>query len=108
MPENSSSTLRSDLSSGIVVALVALPLCLGIVLASGAPIVAGLIAAVDGGVVTGLLAGSPLQVSGPAAGLTVVVAGVVGKFGWETMCLITQPRPWSNSLVYHPQSLNKI
>ncbi|MSU33318.1 MAG: SulP family inorganic anion transporter [Pedosphaera sp.] len=66
-----------------------MPLSLGIALASGAPIIAGLIGAVVGGIVTGLLAGTPLQVSGPAAGLTVVVAGLVQQFGWEMMCLIT-------------------
>ncbi len=81
--------LRRDLPASLVVFLVAVPLSLGIALASGAPIIAGLIGAVAGGIVTGLLAGSPLQVSGPAAGLTVVVAGLVAKFGWETMCLIT-------------------
>jgi carbonic anhydrase len=82
-------TLRRDLPASLVVFLVAVPLSLGIALASGAPIIAGLIGAVVGGIVTGLLAGSPLQVSGPAAGLTVVVAGLVHQFGWETMCLIT-------------------
>ncbi len=82
-------TFRRDLPASLVVFLVAVPLSLGIALASGAPIIAGLIGAVAGGIVTGLLAGSPLQVSGPAAGLTVVVAGLVHQFGWETMCLIT-------------------
>lgn len=81
--------LRRDLPASLVVFLVAVPLSLGIALASGAPIVAGLIGAVAGGIITGLLAGSPLQVSGPAAGLTVVVYGLVDKFGWEAMCLIT-------------------
>jgi carbonic anhydrase len=80
---------RRDLPASLVVFLIALPLSLGIALASGAPIVAGLIGAVAGGILTGLLAGSPLQVSGPAAGLTVVVAGLVAQFGWQTMCLIT-------------------
>lgn len=80
---------RRDLPASLVVFLVAVPLSLGIALASDAPIIAGLIGAVVGGIVVGLLAGSPLQVSGPAAGLTVVVAGFVGQFGWETMCLIT-------------------
>jgi len=83
------NTLRRDLPASLVVFLIAVPLSLGIALASGAPIMAGLIGAVVGGIVTGLLAGSPLQVSGPAAGLTVVVAGLVQQFGWETMCLIT-------------------
>lgn len=83
------NTLRRDLPASLVVFLVAVPLSLGIALASGAPIVAGLIGAVAGGIVTGLLAGAPLQVSGPAAGLTVVVAGLVHQFGWQTMCVIT-------------------
>ncbi|MEC3953592.1 bifunctional SulP family inorganic anion transporter/carbonic anhydrase [Nocardia sp. CDC153] len=81
--------LRHDLPASLVVFLVALPLSLGIAVASGAPIAAGLIAAVVGGVVVGLLGGSPLQVSGPAAGLTVVVATTIGEFGWKTACFIT-------------------
>ena len=81
--------IRRDLPASLVVFLIAVPLSLGIALASDAPIIAGLIGAIVGGIVTGLLAGSPLQVSGPAAGLTVVVAGFVHDFGWETMCLIT-------------------
>jgi carbonic anhydrase len=72
-----------------VVFLVALPLSLGIAIASGAPALAGLIAAVVGGVVAGALGGSPLQVSGPAAGLTVIVAGLVAEFGWKVTCAIT-------------------
>lgn len=78
-----------DLPASLVVFLVAVPLSLGIALASNAPIIAGLIGAVCGAIVVGLMAGSPLQVSGPAAGLTVVVAGFVAQYGWETMCLIT-------------------
>ncbi|MFC9995310.1 SulP family inorganic anion transporter [Nocardia sp. NPDC127526] len=81
--------LRHDLPASFVVFLVALPLSLGIAVASDAPIAAGLIAAVVGGVVVGLLGGSPLQVSGPAAGLTVVVAETISKFGWKTACFIT-------------------
>ncbi|NMI00205.1 SulP family inorganic anion transporter [Pseudonocardia acidicola] len=81
--------LRADLGASLVVFLVAVPLSLGIALASGAPIMAGLIAAVVGGVVAGLLGGSVLQVSGPAAGLTVVVAELVDRFGWQVTCLIT-------------------
>lgn len=82
-------TLRADVGASLVVFLVAVPLSLGIALASGAPIMAGIIAAVVGGVVAGLLGGSPLQVSGPAAGLTVVVAELVARFGWQVTCLIT-------------------
>lgn len=88
-PTSPAASLTKDLAASVVVFLVAVPLSLGIALASGAPIIAGLIGAVAGGIVTGLLAGAPLQVSGPAAGLTVVVAGMVHQFGWETMCLIT-------------------
>lgn len=81
--------LRHDVPASLVVFLVALPLSLGIAIASGAPLMAGLIAAVVGGIVAGALGGSPLQVSGPAAGLTVVVAEIINKFGWEMTCLIT-------------------
>jgi carbonic anhydrase len=83
------SVLRYDLPSSLVVFLVALPLSLGIAIASGAPVLAGLIAAIVGGIVVGALGGSPLQVSGPAAGLTVVVADLISDFGWAVTCLIT-------------------
>ncbi|GAA5054448.1 bifunctional SulP family inorganic anion transporter/carbonic anhydrase [Nocardia callitridis] len=86
--EKLNSILRHDLSASIVVFLVALPLSLGIAVASGAPIAAGLIAAVIGGIVAGTLGGSALQVSGPAAGLTVVVAEAINQFGWRTTCFI--------------------
>ncbi|WP_327100035.1 bifunctional SulP family inorganic anion transporter/carbonic anhydrase [Nocardia vinacea] len=82
------SILRHDLPSSIVVFLVALPLSLGIAVASGAPVAAGLIAAVIGGIVAGTLGGSILQVSGPAAGLTVVVAESINQFGWRTTTFI--------------------
>lgn len=81
--------LGADVPASLVVFLVALPLSLGIAAASGAPIMAGLIAAAIGGIVAGSLGGSPLQVSGPAAGLTVVVAGLVQEFGWQVTCAIT-------------------
>lgn len=81
-------SLRQDLPASLVVFLVALPLSLGIAAASNAPIMAGLIAAAVGGIVAGALGGSSLQVSGPAAGLTVIVAGVVGQFGWRTTTFI--------------------
>lgn len=86
---NLRSVLKYDLPASLVVFLVALPLSIGIAIASGAPVMAGLIAAVVGGVVVGLVGGSPLQVSGPAAGLTVVVAGLVANFGWKVTCAIT-------------------
>ncbi|MBV9649550.1 MAG: SulP family inorganic anion transporter, partial [Pseudonocardiales bacterium] len=81
-PRGLRAVLRCDLPASLVVFLVAVPLSLGIAVASGAPVMAGLIAAVVGGIVAGLLGGSPLQVSGPAAGLTVVVADLIGRFGW--------------------------
>jgi carbonic anhydrase len=81
--------LRHDIPASLVVFLVAVPLSLGIALASGAPIVAGLVAAIVGGVVAGALGGAPLQVSGPAAGLTVVMAETINQFGWAVTCAIT-------------------
>ncbi|GAA0219052.1 bifunctional SulP family inorganic anion transporter/carbonic anhydrase [Cryptosporangium japonicum] len=89
MPEKLSTLLRHDLPASLVVFLVAVPLSLGIAAASDAPILAGLIAAAVGGIVAGLLGGAPLQVSGPAAGLTVIVAELVAQFGWATTCAIT-------------------
>ncbi|WP_243717637.1 SulP family inorganic anion transporter [Actinomadura sp. KC345] len=83
------SNLRRDVLSSFVVFLVAIPLSLGIAVASGAPVAAGLIAAVVGGIVAGLIGGSPLQVSGPAAGLTVIVAELVQTYGWRATCTIT-------------------
>src|SRR5438270_3613674 len=83
------SIARHDLPSSLVVFLVALPLSLGIAIASNAPVLAGLIAAIVGGVIVGAIGGSPLQVSGPAAGLTVVVADLISDFGWGVTCLIT-------------------
>ncbi|MEU8981949.1 SulP family inorganic anion transporter [Streptomyces sp. NPDC048309] len=79
----------ADLSASIAVFLIALPLSLGIALATGAPLQAGLVAAAVGGLVAGRLGGSPLQVSGPAAGLTVVTADLIHRYGWRTTCAIT-------------------
>ncbi len=86
---NARDVVRYDVPASLVVFLVALPLSLGIAIASGAPVMAGLVAAVIGGIVAGTLGGSPLQVSGPAAGLTVVVAELIANFGWKVTCLIT-------------------
>lgn len=83
------SAWRQDVLASFVVFLVAIPLSLGIAVASGAPVAAGLIAAVAGGVVAGLIGRSPLQVSGPAAGLTVIVAELVQTYGWRATCTIT-------------------
>lgn len=73
--------LRADLPAAVVVFFVALPLCLGIALASGAPLLSGIIAGVVGGVVVGALSGSSLGVSGPAAGLAVIVLTTVEQLG---------------------------
>jgi MFS superfamily sulfate permease-like transporter len=73
------SSLKSDLPASVVVFLVALPLCLGIALGSGAPPFAGIIGGIVGGIVIGFLSGSQLSVSGPAAGLTTIVAAAILK-----------------------------
>lgn len=74
-------TLPRDLISGLVVALVALPLCLGVALASNAPLFSGIIAGIVGGILVGLISGSHTSVSGPAAGLTAVVAAQIALLG---------------------------
>lgn len=71
--------LKKDLPASIVVFLVALPLCLGIALASGAPLFAGILSGIIGGIVVSAASGSQLSVSGPAAGLTVIVLGAIGQ-----------------------------
>jgi len=73
--------LKNDLPSSIVVFFVALPLCLGIALASGAPLFSGLIAGIVGGIVVGSLSGSKIGVSGPAAGLAAIVLTAIGTLG---------------------------
>jgi len=72
---------KSDLPASIVVFFVAVPLCLGIALASGAPLFAGIIAGIVGGIVVGAASGSPLGVSGPAAGLAVIVFSAIASLG---------------------------
>lgn len=75
---------KYDLPASIVVFFVALPLCLGIALASGAPLFSGIIAGIIGGIIVGAVSGSPLGVSGPAAGLAVIVLMAIEKLGsWE-------------------------
>ena len=75
------SSLVRDVAASLVVFLVAIPLCLGIAIASGVPVAMGLVSGVVGGLVVGFLAGSPLQVTGPAAGLAVIVFGFVQQHG---------------------------
>jgi MFS superfamily sulfate permease-like transporter len=77
------ANLRHDAPAGLVVALVALPLCLGIALASGAPLAAGLVAGIVGGLIVPWFTGSPLSVSGPAAGLTTIVLAAIANLGYE-------------------------
>jgi MFS superfamily sulfate permease-like transporter len=82
------ANLKHDLPASIVVFLVAVPLCLGIALASGAPLFSGIIAGIVGGIVVGLLSGSPLGVSGPAAGLAVIVLAAIQELqAFETFLL---------------------
>ena len=75
------SNLKSDFASGLVVFLVALPLCLGIALASGAPLFSGIISGIVGGIIVGYLSQSHLSVSGPAAGLTAIVLTAITDLG---------------------------
>ena len=78
-------SLKSDLPASVVVFFVALPLCLGIALASGAPLFSGLIAGIVGGIVVGFLSGSEIGVSGPAAGLAaIVLTAITALGGWKT------------------------
>ena len=75
------SSLQADLLSGLVVFLVALPLCLGIALASNAPLLAGVVAGIVAGLVVGPISGAQVTISGPAAGLTAVVAAEIAAIG---------------------------
>ena len=77
----SPSDLSRDLAAGLVVSLVALPLCLGVALASNAPLLSGVVAGIVGGMLVGILSGSQTSVSGPAAGLTAVVASQIAALG---------------------------
>ena len=83
MKENLSpwSNFKSDIPASVVVFLVAMPLCLGVALASGVNLYAGLISGIVGGIIVGALSGSPLGVSGPAAGLAVIVLNAIDSFG---------------------------
>jgi len=89
MSKNSSESwresIRHDLLASFVVFLVALPLCMGIAIASGVPVAAGLITGIVGGLLVGWIAGCPLQVSGPAAGLTVIVYDAVQTYGFQAL-----------------------
>ncbi|MBP6184444.1 MAG: SulP family inorganic anion transporter [Saprospiraceae bacterium] len=82
------SHFGKDFPAGVVVFLVALPLCLGIALASGAPLMSGLVSGIIGGIVVGMLSGSHLSVSGPAAGLTVIVLDAISELGGFELFLV--------------------
>ncbi|WP_051813478.1 SulP family inorganic anion transporter [Kitasatospora sp. MBT63] len=81
--------LLRDVPASLAVFLIAVPFSLGIALATGAPLTAGLVSAAVGGLVVGLLGGTPLQVSGPSAALTVVTAGLLAQYGWQIACAVT-------------------
>lgn len=81
--------LKHDLPAGFSVFLVALPLCLGIALASGAPLYAGLLSGIIGGLMVSLISGSQLAVSGPAAGLTTIIAASIISLGDYRIFLLT-------------------
>lgn len=81
-------SLKFDFVAAIVVFLVAVPLCLGIALASGAPLFSGILSGIIGGIVVGALSGSPVSVSGPAAGMAAVVLAAISQLGnFETFLL---------------------
>jgi MFS superfamily sulfate permease-like transporter len=80
--------IKSDLPASMVVFFVAVPLCLGIALASGAPLFSGIISGIIGGIIVGIASGSPLGVSGPAAGLAVIVLSAIATLGsWPTFLM---------------------
>ncbi|MFI1721115.1 SulP family inorganic anion transporter [Streptomyces sp. NPDC020489] len=80
--------LRQDFAASLVVFLVALPLCVGVAVASGVPAELGLVTGIVGGIVTGMMRGSSLQVSGPAAGMTVLVFEAVREYGLPVLGVI--------------------
>ena len=83
------SFLKHDFKASITVFFVALPLCLGISLASGAPVYSGLIAGILGGLLVSLISGSQLSVSGPAAGLTAICASAISDLGGFEVFLLS-------------------
>jgi len=81
-------TFTQDFLASLVVFLMALPLCMGIAIASGVPVEKGIITGIIGGCIIGFISGSPLQISGPAAGLTVLVYEIVSRHGLEALAVI--------------------
>ena len=88
IPRWSKEAIAADLTASLVVFLVAMPLCVGVAVASGVPAELGIITGIVGGLVVGALPGSTMQVSGPAAGLTVLVASAVNEHGLSALGLI--------------------
>ena len=88
IPRWSKEAIAADLTASLVVFLVAMPLCVGVAVASGVPAELGIITGIVGGLVVGPLSGCPLQVSGPAAGMAVIVGQLVAQHGFETLGLI--------------------
>lgn len=86
--EPNGPSFRKDALASLVVFLVALPLCMAIALASGAPMAAGLVTGIVGGLVVGLFAGAPLQVSGPAAGLTILCGEIIRQHGLPALGIV--------------------
>lgn len=89
VPHGLFGNLKNDIPAAVVVFFVALPLCLGIALASGAPLFSGLIAGIVGGIVVGIVSGSQVGVSGPAAGLTAIVLSAITQLGSFQLFLTT-------------------
>lgn len=85
IPRWSKEAIAADLTASLVVFLVAMPLCVGVAVASGVPAELGIITGIVGGLVVGALPGSTMQVSGPAAGLTVLVASAVNEHGLSAL-----------------------
>ncbi|MBK9283913.1 MAG: SulP family inorganic anion transporter [Sphingobacteriaceae bacterium] len=84
-----SKNIAADLKAGLVVFLVALPLCLGIALAQGVPLFSGIISGIVGGVIVGIISGSRLSVSGPAAGLTSIIIASIATLGSLELFLVS-------------------
>ena len=99
-------SIGKDLIAGTVVFLVALPLCLGIAHASGAPVIAGIISGILGGIVVGLLSGSHISVSGPAAGLAAIVLSQIQVLGsYQAFLLAVAISGWALGVVqWWPQN----
>jgi MFS superfamily sulfate permease-like transporter len=98
------SNLKHDLPASVVVFFVALPLCLGIALASGAPLFSGLIAGIVGGIVVGILSNSQVGVSGPAAGLAAIVLTAIGSLGGFENFLLAVVLGWCNPIPFRDSS----